>query len=122
MVITNASLSIDEVMGGPIIVFESAPQVVIVVQRDRITDAKLVYCPGDVGGFALERELRRVNSDYHEAILAVPLVPGFDVRDRAQAVDAAVGPEIDHHDLALQLLARQRATVDPRTEPREAGK
>ena len=46
--------------------------------------------------------------------------PGADVRQRAQAVDAGVGPEIDQHDLAAQRLRRQRRRVEPRRPRRRA--
>ena len=43
----------------------------------------------------------------------IALVPRPNVRHRAEAIDAAVGPEVDQHDLAAKLLGGQRRTVDP---------
>ena len=56
----------------------------------------------DVGGLALEGELRRVDADDRQALGAVALVPGLEVGQRAQAVDAGVRPEVDEHDAAAQ--------------------
>src|SRR6185437_593577 len=61
----------------------------------------------------LEREFRRVDSDDDQAVLAVALLPRLHIRDRAQAVDAAIGPEVDHHDMALELCRGQRRAVEP---------
>ena len=58
----------------------------------------------DVAGVALERELGRVHADDDQAVAAVARVPGLEVGQRAQAVDARVGPEVDEHDLAAQRL------------------
>ena len=62
----------------------------------------------DVAGVLLERELGRVHADDHQPVVAVPLVPRAQVRQRAHAVDARVGPEVDQHDLAAQLAQRER--------------
>ncbi len=40
-------------------------------------------------------------------------VPGLQVRERAQAVDARVRPEVDEHHLAPQSGERERLRVDP---------
>src|SRR5918994_4488588 len=48
-------------------------------------------------------------------------MPRANIGDRADAVDAAVGPEVDQYDLALQLLRLERRAVDPRTELIERG-
>ena len=64
-------------------------------------------------GIALEREFGRVDADDDQAVLAVAFVPRLHIGDRAQAIDAAVGPEVDHHDLALELLAGERRAVEP---------
>ena len=61
--------------------------------------------PLDVAGVVLERELRRVDADDDEPVVAVLLVPGLEIGQRAQAVDAGVGPEVDQHDLAAQVAA-----------------
>ena len=69
--------------------------------RDRIGDAEVLDGLADVATSLLEGELRRVHADHHQALILVLLGPGLDVGQRAQAVDAGVGPEVDQHDLAL---------------------
>ena len=66
---------------------------------------------GDVGRLALERELGRMDADHDQPVLAVALVPRLHIGDRAQAVDAAVGPEVDHHDLALAAARGSAAAL-----------
>ena len=51
----------------------------------------------------LEGELGRRDPDDHEPVLLVVVVPALDVGERALAVDARVGPEVDQHHLAAQL-------------------
>ena len=57
----------------------------------------------DVAGVSLERELGRVDADDREPVCTVARVPSLDARERAYAVDAGVGPEIDQHDPPPQL-------------------
>ena len=70
----------------------------------------------DVAGVALERELGRLDADDHEPLAPVLRVPGLEVGERADAVDAGVGPEVDQHDVAAQPGERQRP-VARRVEP-----
>ena len=72
-------------------------------------------------GVPLERELGSMDADHHQTVLAVPLVPRLYIRNRTQAVDAAVGPEVDHDDLAFQLLAGQPALLNHGPRPVSAG-
>src|SRR3982750_3729985 len=111
VIVTNAALRIDEVVGGPVTVLECAPQTVPIVRRYRVGNAEILDRLGDVRRLALECELGRMDADHDQPVAAIFLPPGFDVRDRAQAVDAAVGPEIDQHDLALELLEVERRAV-----------
>ena len=54
-----------------------------------------------------------MHADHDQAVVAVGLRPGANIGDRAQAVDAGIGPEADHDDLAAQPLRRQRRRVQP---------
>ena len=98
-------LRIEEVVRGPVIVLERGPDDELVVERDRIADAEVADRLAHIVRAALERELRRVNPDHDQPVVGIGLVPCANVRDRADAVDAAVGPEVDQDDLALELLA-----------------
>lgn len=54
---------------------------------------------------------RRMYADDHKPLVLVFLGPGPDMRDSVDAVDAGIGPEIDQHHLAAQLLGGQRCRV-----------
>ena len=54
-----------------------------------------------------------------QAGVGVALVPGLQVRQRAQRVDAAEVPELDQHGLPALLVHAQRGHVDPRQLARE---
>ena len=76
---------------------------------------KLIALHGlvDVGPFLLIGELGRMNADDHQ--LACILLFQFpQLRKNVCAVDSTVGPEVEDHDLASQLLHGQGAvSVDP---------
>src|SRR5262249_23740681 len=93
----------------PVLVGPRVPGAVPVVDGHRVADAVLVDRPLDVRDDVLERELRRVHADDDEAVAVVAGVPGLQVGQRADAVHARVGPEVDEDDLAAQLAQRQRA-------------
>jgi hypothetical protein len=91
----NAASGVDEVLGGPVFVVVRVPGVVVVVLYDRIADTVLADRLGDVGRGVLEGELGRMDADDREALARVLGVPGVQIGKRANAVDAAVGPEVD---------------------------
>ena len=93
---------VDQVVRGPVLVAPCRPRVEVVVLHDRIADAELPDRAADVAGVALEGELGRLDADDHEPLAAVLRVPGLEVGERADAVDAGVGPEVDQHDVAAQ--------------------
>ena len=65
----------------------------------------------------LEGELRRVDADDDESVLAVGLRPGADVRLLAQPVDAGQRPEVHQHDVAAQLGGAEWLRVEPLGRP-----
>jgi hypothetical protein len=69
----------------------------------------------------LERKLRRVHADHDQPLILVLLMPGADVAERAEPVDARVCPEVDEDDLPAQALWRQRLGVEPAGRSIEAG-
>ncbi len=121
MCVADVAVPVDEVLRRPVLVPERRPRAVLAVERDRVADAQPLDRAADVRGHRLERELGRVDANDHEPVLAVHAVPRLDVRERAQAVDARVGPEVDQHDLAAQLLDRQGRAVHPAGDPGEVG-
>src|SRR5262249_43022352 len=113
LTVPDAALRIDEIQRGPILVAETAPYDVLAVDRDRIVDAHVLHGPADVARVLFERELRRVDADHHQALIAIFLVPGADVGHGAAPVDAGVSPEIDEHDLPAQGLRGQGRRIEP---------
>src|SRR5262249_41140456 len=99
LVVTDPSLAVDEVEGWPDLVLEGAPDEEVVVDRDGVVDSQGRCGPADVLQLVLEGELRRVDANDHQALRAVSLRPRPNVRERAQPVDAGVGPDVDEHDL-----------------------
>ena len=119
VVVAQVAAPVDQVLRRPVLVPERVPGPVVVVERHRVRDSEPAHGAADVARHVLERELGRVHADHDEALVVVRLVPGLHVRQRAQAVDARVRPEVDQHDLAAQLFRRQRLAVDPVREPGE---
>src|SRR5262252_3145149 len=97
--ISNAPSRVDEIQRGPVIVPEGPPDRVVAVDHDRVPDAHLLHRTTDVVHVPFEWELGRVDADHDEPFL-VPLRPGAKVWQRAEPVDARIGPEIDEHDFA----------------------
>ena len=81
------------------------PDRVVVVDRDRVADLPLAgrLC-SDSADVMLEGELRRVDSDYDEPVVAVGLGPRAYVRLRPQPVDAGERPEVHDDDLAEEAM------------------
>lgn len=79
MMISDASPRIDEVVGWPIAIVEAAPDRMIVIERDRIGDAKITHGLRDVFGIPFEGELGRVNADHDKAGRPVLRFPGSDI-------------------------------------------
>ena len=107
---------VDEVVGRPVLVAPGAPRRELVVLRHGIADPLAPDRARDVACVALEGELGRVHADDDEAVAPVARVPGLEVGQRAQAVDAGVGPEVDEHDLAAQRSQAERLAAG-RVEP-----
>src|SRR4029077_12370723 len=86
---------------------------IVVIDRHRVAHAELLYRAAHVRLVLLEGKLRRVHADDDESAILVTLVPGLQVRQRTQAVDAGVGPEVDQYDLAAQTLPREWRGIEP---------
>ena len=106
--VADLSVGVDQVVRRPILVFVGVPGAHVVVLNDRVAQAELVDRVLDVAGVLLEGELRRLHADDREALAAVGGVPGLQVGERADAVDAGVGPEVDEHHVTAQPAERQR--------------
>ena len=110
--VADVALRVDEVDGQASTGCRKPPDPEVVVDGDGIVDLQVGDRLLDVGDLLLERELGRCTP-----ITTRPwsryLGPGADIRERPQAVDAGVRPEVHQHDLAPQPLRRQRRRVQP---------
>jgi hypothetical protein len=113
LVMANASLRVDEVERGPILIAECIPDREVVVDRNRIRNPHVFDCPPDVVQIMLERELGRMHADHHQPLILVFIGPCANVRKRAQPIDAGVRPHVEQDDLSAQIVGRQRAGIEP---------
>ena len=105
----------DEVAGGidddarrPRLRAVAPPDLQVGVVGDRMLDLVANEDPLQVVGALLVRELRRVHADDDE-LVGEALLERLEIAQHVHAVDAAVGPEVENHDLAAQLLDRHAA-------------
>ena len=120
--VADLAVGVDQVLGRPVLVAPGIPGAVVVVLRDRVAQVVAGDRVLDVAGVLLEAELGRVDADDRQPAVAVALVPSLDVGQRAQAVDARVGPEVDQHDAAAQARKRERLRVQPVRHAGELGR
>jgi hypothetical protein len=98
---------------------EPLPELALGVDDDGMRDTVPPERPADVLGVFLGEELRRVDADDDHRLACETLFdPGQD-RQEVQAVDSAVGPEVEHcHATAQVAGGAERAS---RVEPGNAG-
>ena len=108
VLVADDAVPVDEVERRPVVVVEGAPDLVVVVDRDRVVDRSLLRRLAHEVDLVLERELRRVDSDDDQPVVSIGLRPGADVRLLAQPVDARQRPEVDQDD-AARAARRGRA-------------
>jgi hypothetical protein len=98
-------------------VVEVVPYRVVVVEGDRVVDPSGSDRLIDQLDLVLEGELRRVDADNDEPVVAVGPGPRPDVGHRAQPVDAGQRPEVDQEDVTAQLVRAEGLGVDPPGRP-----
>jgi len=103
VLLADDAVRVDEVEGRPVVVIERAPDPVLVVDRDRVVDLSLLDRLPDAVDLVFESELRRVDSDDDESVVAIGTGPRPDVRLLAQPVDARQRPEVHQDDVVAQL-------------------
>src|SRR5690606_19504062 len=108
MMMANLAFGINQIVSGPIAVFEGTPDPVIVVDCNRIADLEVNDSLSDIVDLLFERKFRGVHTDYDQSLILVFLRPGANVGQSADAIDAGLGPEIHQYDLAAQLFIRER--------------
>src|SRR3712207_3710692 len=111
--VSNTSLRIDEIEGWPILILESTPYRIVVVDYDRIVNPHILRGLANAINVLLECELRRVYADDHHSVIPVLLGPRTDIGKLAQPIDAGVGPEVDEDDFSAQVGRRQRLRIEP---------
>src|SRR4051812_13104091 len=109
----NSARGVDEVERGPVLIFESIPDRVVVVDRNRVRDVQFPCEALHAGFIVLEAKLRRVHADCDEPRLAILGGPGTNIRQRAKPIDAGEGPELDKYDFASESSGSQRGRVQP---------
>jgi hypothetical protein len=92
---------------------------VVAVERDGIADSHALHRLAHIVNVAFKRELRSADPDHDQPLILVFLGPGADIGERAESVDAGIGPEVDEHDLPLQLRCAERGRVEPAGRPIE---
>ncbi|KAG1448834.1 hypothetical protein G6F57_016763 [Rhizopus arrhizus] len=100
MAVDDLALLVDQIDRRPVLVAIGLPRGITVVLRHRVRDLEAFQRLLDVGRRTLERELRRVHAHHDQALVLVLLMPAGDVRQRADAIDAGVRPELHQHDLS----------------------
>src|SRR6516164_3577161 len=120
LVMADPSPGVGDVHGRPVPVGEGIPDCVVAVERDRILDAHVLHGPADILDVPFEREFWGVDANHNQAVILVLLSPRADVAERAQPIDAGVGPEVDENDLAPQVRRGERGRVEPAGRPVEA--
>ena len=113
---------VDEVIRRPVVVPECIPRAVVVVEGDRVAHPEAFDSGAHVAEIVLEGELGRVHAEDDEPLRSIALVPRLQVRERAEAVDAGVRPEVDQHDLAAQRMEAERPRIDPRGDVVDVGR
>jgi hypothetical protein len=121
VVVADETVLVDEVQRRPVAVREGTPDLVVVVDRDRVVDRALLRRVSHAVDVVLEGELGRVDADDDQAVVSVGPRPGAHVRLLAQPVDARPRPEVDEDDMAPQLGGAERLGIEPRGRPAERG-
>jgi hypothetical protein len=111
--VAHVPVRVDQVLRRPVAVRVRVPGAEVVVLHDRVAQALLIDRVLHVPGVLLERELGGVHADDRESLRAVPVVPSLELRQRADAVDARVGPEVDQHHTPLpaEVVERDAAAI-----------
>ena len=121
VLVADDAVGVDEVQRRPVAVREGAPDLVVVVDRDRVVDRALLRRAPHAVDVVLERELGRVDADDDQPVVPVGLRPRAHVGLLAQPVDARPRPEVHEDDVAAQLGGAERLGVEPRGRPAERG-
>ena len=113
VLVAQIAPGVDQVPGRPVVIGEALPGAAVLVEEHRIGDALGPHGCGDQLRIGGEFELRRVDADDDEPAPGVALMPGFEVGQRPQAVDARGLPEIHHHHRTARERDGDWRTLNP---------
>jgi hypothetical protein len=105
LVVSDVSLRVGDVHGWPVPIAEGTPDRIVDIQRDRLLDAHILRGVADVVDVVLELELGCMDADHGQSQILVLLGPGANISERAEPVDARVGPEVDEKTLPRKSAA-----------------
>ena len=92
MLVDDMSRLIDQVFRWPVTIIVFIPSEEIVVQSNRISDSGFLDCFTDILLQLFEGEFWSMDTDDHESVFFICIVPGVQLRLCADAVDAVVFP------------------------------
>jgi hypothetical protein len=121
VLVADDAVPVNEVQRRPVVIGEGTPDLVVVIDGDRVVDLTLRRRPPHAVDVVLERELRRVDADHDQPGVPVGLRPGADVRLLAQPVDARQRPEVHDDDATPQLGRAEWLGVEPLGRAGERG-
>ena len=120
--VPDRPLLVDEELGGPGVVAVGVPGGEEVVEGDGVLQPVGTGGFFDVGQGFLELELRGVDADGGQSVAVVLVVPGLQVGQGSDAVDAGVGPEVEENDAPPLFLDGCAGGVDPSGDTAELGR
>ena len=112
---------VPQVARGPALVAVEVPDLQPRVDHDGVLDARAARRRARRLRVARAGEAAGVDADHPQPVGRVARVPGLEVGQRPQRVDAAEVPELDEHRPAALLVHAQRGDVDPRQPPGNGG-
>src|SRR5215475_2636776 len=101
MMETDLAIYVDKVVCRPILVVEGIPYCIVVVHCHRVGDAEVMDGFLYICLIFFEWKLGRMNPDDDQTTVFVLLGPCLYIWERAQTIDAGVGPEVDNDNLTF---------------------
>ena len=111
--ISNDSLFVYKIDGGPVAVLKAVPVGKVIVNRNGIKDAFLPDIVADRFDVFLKGEFGRVNANHDKPHVGITLMPLLNFWFYVPAVVTTEGPELDQHHFPKKELIRQRFRIYP---------
>jgi hypothetical protein len=110
---TDAALSIDEVLRWPVSIVIQIPQSEVIIQNDWISYLGFCDCFFDIIFDLLKCEFRSMDTDDDETLISILRIPSSEIWESSLTVDTRVCPEVYNYDFALQARHGEGIRVDP---------